>query len=277
MLASRVLFCCTLFVFQCCQHASSSACDSVSKYAKFGKCCSLCPPGMYMSSECTEKNDSKCQPCGPERYQSKWNRLEHCHLHKVCTNNGGFVVEKAGSSTSDTVCQCQVGKHCVNKDCEICEENSVCEPGYGVVYKEEGANFTIPVCEVCEAGYYSNISSNLEPCRKWSDCGSLHTLENGTTMKDVECGTQVSSSKLGLVVVIALLSTVLSVILLSFFIYSGYNQENRTKVWIIFTRLVKCAEPTKMPVQELTENGRIVATAGDEDKSPEVMTELLLV
>ncbi|XP_062897691.1 tumor necrosis factor receptor superfamily member 5-like isoform X1 [Mobula hypostoma] len=277
MLGSHFLFCCILFVLQCPQHVSGSTCNPVSEHAKFGKCCHLCPPGTYMSRECTEETDSECQPCGPDRYQSEWNVLEHCHLHKVCTNNGGFVVEKAGTSTSDTVCQCQVGKHCVNKDCEICEENNVCEPGYGVVYKEEGANFTIPVCEVCEAGYFSNISSNLEPCRKWSDCGSLHMLVNGTITKDVECGSQVPSSKVGLVVVIALLTTVLSFILLSFFIYSGYNQENRTKVWITFTRLVKCAEPTKKPIQELTENGRIVATAGDEDKSPEMMTELLLV
>ncbi|XP_051887662.1 tumor necrosis factor receptor superfamily member 5-like isoform X2 [Pristis pectinata] len=261
---------------ECCQHVSSITCNPVSEYAKFGKCCRLCPPGTYMSSECSEKNDSKCQPCGPDRYQSDWNKLEHCHLQKVCNNNGGFVVEKAGTSTSDTICQCQVGKHCLNKDCEICEGNSVCEPGYGVVYKERG-NFTVPVCEICEAGYYSNVSSNLEACRKWSDCGSLQMLVNGTTTKDVECGTPEPPSKVGLVVVIVLLSAVLTVILLSFFIYSGYNQENRTKAWITFTRLLKCAETTKKPIQELTENGRILATAGDEDKSPEMMTELLPV
>ncbi|XP_069740868.1 tumor necrosis factor receptor superfamily member 5-like isoform X2 [Narcine bancroftii] len=275
-MAPRVLFCYIVFLLQCCQAMTSSSCDPISQYPKFGKCCDKCPPGTYMSSECAERNTSGCQPCGPDRYQSEWNMLEHCHLHKTCSNNGGFVVEKAGTSTSNTICQCQFGKHCVNKDCEICEENTVCIPGYGVVYKE-AENFIIPICEKCEAGYYSNVSSNLEACRKWSNCGLLKMIADGTTTKDVECGTPEPLSKVGLVVGIVFLSGVLLLILLTFFIHSGYNQENRTKVRNMFTRLMRCTGKIQMPIQELTENGRILATAGDEDKSPEVMTELMPV
>lgn len=277
MMCPRALFCCILLLFQCCQLVSSGNCNPENQYAKFGKCCQKCSPGMYVSSECTQDKDTECQHCGPDRYQSQWNTLQHCQMHKICTSNGGFVVEKIGTSTSDTVCQCQVGKHCVNKDCEICEVNRVCEPGYGVVRRAESGNFTVPVCEMCEAGYYSNVSSNLEPCRKWNDCGSLQMLVNGTTTKDVECGTLETPSKVVLVVIIALLSAVLTAIVLSFAIYSAHNQENRTKIRGIITRLVKCSSEIQYPVQELTENGNIVTTAGEDDKSPDVMTELLPV
>ncbi|XP_069740869.1 tumor necrosis factor receptor superfamily member 5-like isoform X3 [Narcine bancroftii] len=226
-MAPRVLFCYIVFLLQCCQAMTSSSCDPISQYPKFGKCCDKCPPGTYMSSECAERNTSGCQPCGPDRYQSEWNMLEHCHLHKTCSN--------------------------------------------------KAENFIIPICEKCEAGYYSNVSSNLEACRKWSNCGLLKMIADGTTTKDVECGTPEPLSKVGLVVGIVFLSGVLLLILLTFFIHSGYNQENRTKVRNMFTRLMRCTGKIQMPIQELTENGRILATAGDEDKSPEVMTELMPV
>ncbi|XP_078412437.1 tumor necrosis factor receptor superfamily member 5-like [Cetorhinus maximus] len=277
MLSPNFLVCCILCLSQVCQLASSGTCNDGSRYSKFNKCCTKCPPGMYMSNECTATKDSECQPCGPDHYQSEWNTLDHCQLHKSCNNNGGFVIEKPGTSTSDTICQCQLGKYCVNKDCEICKDNEICGPGNGVVYKE-GGSFTRPVCEKCEAGYFSNVSSKLEPCRKWSDCRSLQMLENGTATKDVKCGTTEVPSKGKLITVIALLSVVLFIIILFSFIYIGYNKENRIKIRHLINRL-KCEDKTQMPVQEreMTENGRILATAADEDKSTEDGTELLAI
>ncbi|XP_067904210.1 tumor necrosis factor receptor superfamily member 5-like [Heterodontus francisci] len=276
MLSPRILVCCILCLFQCCQIVSSNTCDNRSQYSKFGKCCSKCPPGTYTSSECTDAKDSDCQPCGPDYYQSEWNKLDHCQMHKSCNNNGGFEVEKPGTSTSDTICRCQVGKYCINKDCEICKDNEVCEPGSGVIYKEDGG-FARQVCVKCEAGYFSNVSSDLEPCRKWSNCGLLQMLENGTTTKDVKCGTPEPSSKVGLVLVIVLLSAVLAVTILSFFIYCGCNQENRMKIRDIINRLRKNKIQKPIQEREMTENGRILTTAGNEDKSPEDGTELLSV
>ncbi|XP_038658951.1 tumor necrosis factor receptor superfamily member 5-like [Scyliorhinus canicula] len=277
MLSPSRLVCCVLCLFQVCQVASRKTCEDRTKYLKFAKCCSKCPPGEYMSSQCTDVKDSECQRCGPDRYQSEWNTLDHCQLHKSCNNNGGFVVENPGTSTTDTVCQCQLGMQCINKDCEICKENEVCGPGTGVVYRED-EGFARPLCEKCEAGYFSNVSSKLESCQRWNDCGSLQMLENGTSTKDVKCGTLELPSKGGLILVIALLSVMLFIIILISLIYIGYNQENRIKIRDFINRL-KCKEKIQTPVQvrEMTENGNILATAADEDKSPEDGTELLAV
>ncbi|XP_067856752.1 tumor necrosis factor receptor superfamily member 5-like isoform X2 [Heptranchias perlo] len=276
MMTRRVLACWVFCLFQCCQPVSSNICNNESEYSKFSKCCSKCPPGSYTRIECTAEKDTDCSPCDSGRFQSEWNTLDHCQLHKTCS--GEFLIEKHGTSTSDTICQCPSGKHCVNKDCEICEDNEVCKLGYGVVYKE-GEEFMIPACEKCELGYFSNISSDLEPCRKWSDCGSLQMLEYGAATKDVKCGTPEPSSKVGLVTVIVLLSALLAIIILSFFINYGHNQDNRNKIRNAISRLLKKRIKVQTPIQELvmTENGRILTTAGDEDKSPEDGTQLLTV
>ncbi|XP_060691951.1 tumor necrosis factor receptor superfamily member 5-like [Hemiscyllium ocellatum] len=276
MLRPSILACCVLCLFQGCQLVSGNICNTRSQYWKLDKCCSKCPPGTYMSSECTETKDSECQRCDSDRYQSEWNTLDHCQLHKSCNPNGGFVVEKPGTTTSDTICQCQLGMYCINTDCEICEENKVCGPGYGVVYKED-RGLSRPVCERCEPGYFSNVSSNMEPCRKWSDCGSLQMLENGTATKDMKCGILEPPSKVGLITVIVFLSVLLAIIILLSFICIGSNKEHRTKIRDIINRL--CPGNMRKPVQEhvKTENGRILATAGDEDNSPEDGTELLPV
>lgn len=50
---------------------------------------------------------------------------------------------------------------------------------------------------------------------------------------------------------------------------------NLTQAFVYFQ--VKCSSEIQYPVQELTENGNIVTTAGEDDKSPDVMTELLPV
>ncbi|XP_078092509.1 tumor necrosis factor receptor superfamily member 5-like [Mustelus asterias] len=277
MLSPGLLVCCVLCLSQVCQLASSSTCNDRSQYLRFDKCCSKCKPGTFMSSECTDKKDSKCHSCDPDRYQSEWNTLDHCQLHKSCNSNGGFVVENPGTRTTDTICKCQAGMYCVNKDCEICKDNDVCGPGSGVVYKEDGG-FTKPVCEKCETGHFSNVSSKLASCQKWSDCGSLQLLENGTSTKDVKCGTLELPPKGRLIIVIALLSTVLFIIIFISFICIGYNQENRIKIRKFINGL-KCKDRVGTPIQErvMTENGRILATAADEDNSPEDGTELLVV
>ncbi|XP_048406322.1 tumor necrosis factor receptor superfamily member 5-like [Stegostoma tigrinum] len=276
MLRPIILVCYFLCLFQGFQLVSGISCKTRSRYLKLNKCCSKCPPGTYMNSECTETKDSECYNCGPDRYQSEWNTLDHCQLHKTCNRNGGFVVEKQGTNTADTICQCQLGMYCINKDCEICEENKVCGPGYGVVYRQDGG-ISMPMCERCEPGYFSNVSSNMAPCRKWNDCGSLPIQENGTATKDVKCGTSGLPSKAGLFTVIVLLSILLVIIILLSFICIGSNKEHRTKIRDIVNRL--CRHNMSKPVQEhvKTENGRILATAGDEDKSPEDGTELLPV
>uniref|UniRef100_UPI00398E43EA tumor necrosis factor receptor superfamily member 5-like n=1 Tax=Pristiophorus japonicus TaxID=55135 RepID=UPI00398E43EA len=275
MLNPRLLACCMFCLFQCCP-VSSNACDSVAQYSKFGKCCSKCPAGTYTRSECTEEKDAECHPCGHGLYQSEWNTLDHCQMHKSCNSNGGFEVQEAGTVHSNTICRCQAGKHCVNKDCEICKDNDDCERGYGLIDITD-EDFSRPGCEKCKPGYFSNITSKSETCRKWTDCGSLQMLVNGTATTDVICGTPEPPSKVGLVTVIIFLSALLAAIVLSFFIFYGRNQENRTKIMDAISRLLKSGDKAIAPIQERTENGRIVATAGDEDKCTEDGTELLPV
>ncbi|XP_007910563.1 tumor necrosis factor receptor superfamily member 5-like [Callorhinchus milii] len=270
--------CLVWFLPQLYQAMSDNQCDSLTQFPKLNKCCSKCPPGQYTEIECTAKTDSKCRPCAHGYYQSTWSQNE-CRRHTVCNENGGFITKVPGTSINNTVCQCKLGKHCPNKDCEICENNKVCHLGYGVVFKkEDGAELILPVCEECQPGYFSNTSSATDPCRKWTNCGLLQVQNNGTPSRDVICSPQEHDSK-GLIPWVVVLSTTLLLVMLALTFYFGCKQDNRTRMRNAFTSMLKCKHKIQMPVQEqeTTENGRILATAEEEDKSPEVVVPLITV
>ncbi|XP_072094523.1 tumor necrosis factor receptor superfamily member 5-like [Mobula birostris] len=171
-----------------CISAPSSSCDVETQYLKGGRCCFKCGPGSYMRSECNTTVYPDCHPCGNGTYQQQWNKNSPCKKHSSC-DPGEFEVIKAGDLISDVVCMCKEGKHCPNRDCEVCRDDDVCLPGSGV--KTPGdRKYQGTVCEECKEGFYSNVSSSIEPCRKWTNCTSFGLIEAqpGSSKADVVCG-----------------------------------------------------------------------------------------
>ncbi|XP_051887660.1 tumor necrosis factor receptor superfamily member 5-like [Pristis pectinata] len=170
-----------------CVYASSSNCDSETQYLKDGRCCFKCGPGSYMKKECNKTEYPACQPCENGFYQREWNRDAHCKKHSPC-DSGEFEVIKTGDSVNDVVCLCKEGKHCPNRDCEVCRDDDVCLPGFGV--KTPGdRKYNGTVCEKCKEGFYSNVSSSTDPCKKWMSCAALGLIETkpGSSEADVVC------------------------------------------------------------------------------------------
>ncbi|XP_048406423.1 tumor necrosis factor receptor superfamily member 5-like isoform X4 [Stegostoma tigrinum] len=167
-------------------HCESAAkCNNITQYSLLSRCCAKCPPGTFLSSKCTVQKDTECGPCEEGLYQSKWNLADHCQRHTYCDPNGGFVTESPGSTLTDAVCLCAIGKHCINEDCEMCVEDKICEPGSGVA-KPADRKHRDTECEECNSGYYSNVSSSVELCWKWTNCGSQGELKPGNATTDVK-------------------------------------------------------------------------------------------
>ncbi|XP_067904208.1 tumor necrosis factor receptor superfamily member 5-like isoform X1 [Heterodontus francisci] len=165
---------------------SATKCNNVTQYLLFSRCCAKCPPGTYLISKCTILKDTDCNRCEEGLYQSNWSLADHCQRHMYCDPNGGFVTESPGSTLQDAMCLCAVGKHCINKDCEMCVEDMSCEPGSGVVIPADRKNKNTE-CKECESGYFSNVSSSVEHCWKWTNCGSRGELKPGNSTTDVKC------------------------------------------------------------------------------------------
>ncbi|XP_043566091.1 tumor necrosis factor receptor superfamily member 5-like [Chiloscyllium plagiosum] len=176
-------------VIPLCLCASPSDCDKKTEYFKDGKCCFKCGPGSFLVAKCNLSEYSSCRPCQHGFYQPAWTMEDHCQSHTVCDSTGGFEVVKTGDQLSDVECLCKQGMHCPNKDCEICHSDTACHPGEGVTIPGD-RKFQETICEDCKNGFYSNVTSFTEPCKKWMDCSSLRLIEirAGTAWSDVECG-----------------------------------------------------------------------------------------
>ncbi|XP_041060490.1 tumor necrosis factor receptor superfamily member 5-like isoform X2 [Carcharodon carcharias] len=183
---SFILLSCVIPLYLC---DNPSNCDNETQYFKADKCCFKCGPGSFMKAECETSVYSSCDPCLSGFYQPVWTKEDHCRKHSACDSTGDFEVMKAGDQLKDIECLCKHGMHCPNKDCEVCEHDKMCPPGQGV--KSPGdRKYQATICEDCELGFYSNVTSLTESCRKWLDCAplGLRKVKLGTSQSDVECG-----------------------------------------------------------------------------------------
>ncbi|XP_045152003.1 tumor necrosis factor receptor superfamily member 11A [Echinops telfairi] len=167
-------------------------CTSERHYEHFGRCCSKCQPGKYMSSKCTTTSDSECLPCGPDEYLDTWNEEDKCLLHKVCDVGKALVAVEPGNRTAPRRCACTAGYHW-SDDCACCRRNSECAPGFGAQHPLQLNKDT--VCEPCPAGFFSDAVSSMDKCRPWTNCTILGETEKhpGTEKSDVVCSSSLPS------------------------------------------------------------------------------------
>ncbi|XP_028659769.1 tumor necrosis factor receptor superfamily member 11A isoform X1 [Erpetoichthys calabaricus] len=156
-------------------------CDH-TQYEKYGKCCSKCKKGEYMTSWCTETSETKCLPCGLHEYQDDWNTEGACIPQIFCDKEKGYQASEPETNTAALKCVCMPGFQCLRVYCEFCEKVKVCPPGYGV------QNST-SLCKKCPQGFFSNVSSATDPCMPWTDCKKLGmvTKQPGNATNDVAC------------------------------------------------------------------------------------------
>ncbi|NXF56791.1 TNR11 factor, partial [Ciccaba nigrolineata] len=161
-------------------------CESEQHYEYSGRCCTKCEPGKYMLARCTGSSDSVCQPCGPNEYMDVWNEEDKCLLHKICDQGKALREVNPGNSTFQRQCACTMGYHW-NEDCDCCQRNSICAPGFGVQHPVQQDKDTM--CIPCARGYFSKVASSTDGCKSWTNCTALGMAEimPGTDKSDAVC------------------------------------------------------------------------------------------
>uniref|UniRef100_A0A8B9FCA2 TNF receptor superfamily member 11a n=1 Tax=Amazona collaria TaxID=241587 RepID=A0A8B9FCA2_9PSIT len=168
-------------------HAKFQAFGGCEQHYEYsGRCCTKCEPGKYMSARCTGTSDSVCKPCGPNEYMDVWNEEEKCLLHKICDQGKALREVNPGNSTFQRQCACTVGYHW-NEDCDCCQRNTICAPGFGVKHPVQQDQDTM--CIPCPRGYFSKVASSTDECKSWTNCTALGMTEDmpGTEKSDVIC------------------------------------------------------------------------------------------
>uniref|UniRef100_UPI00398E7F87 tumor necrosis factor receptor superfamily member 11A-like n=1 Tax=Pristiophorus japonicus TaxID=55135 RepID=UPI00398E7F87 len=234
--------CLVIQAIQLYQCESATKCNTVTQYLKFSRCCAKCPPGSYLINACTIQQDTECRRCEEGQYQSIWSLIDHCQLHTYCDPNGGFVTVSPGNTLDNAVCLCAIGKHCINEDCEICVQDMSCEPGSGVVIPAD-RKFTNTACEECKSGYYSNVSSSVELCRKWTNCGSREELRPGNSTTDVKCKPWPApvTDKTPAIVISILVTAILVALIAAAVCHRDYLKEMMRR---FHKQLYQCASPS---------------------------------
>ncbi|KAK1206894.1 TNR11 factor, partial [Pygoscelis papua] len=164
-------------------------CESEQHYEYSGRCCTKCEPGKYMSARCTSTSDSVCQSCGPNEYMDVWNEEDKCLLHKICDQGKALREVNPGNSTFQRQCACTMGYHW-NEDCDCCQRNTICAPGFGVKHPVQQDKDTM--CTPCPRGYFSKVASSTDECKSWTNCTALGMAEivPGTDKSDAVCAEQ---------------------------------------------------------------------------------------
>ncbi|XP_020787907.2 tumor necrosis factor receptor superfamily member 1B [Boleophthalmus pectinirostris] len=151
-------------------------------------CCSRCPPGHKLKTECTESTDSVCEPCGPEQYLENWNFAINCLSCIKCKASKGLQEERSCSPTKRTKCRCMPDRYCVmssNGQCQDCTAYKKCKKGFGVFVK--GTDTSNVICKKCPEGTFSDIVSSTEACKNHSICDERHIISKGNATSDTVC------------------------------------------------------------------------------------------
>ncbi|XP_065484753.1 tumor necrosis factor receptor superfamily member 11A isoform X2 [Caloenas nicobarica] len=91
-----------------------------------------------------------------------------------------------GNSTFQRQCACTMGYHW-DEDCDCCQRNTVCAPGFGVKHPVQQDKDTM--CAPCPRGYFSKVASSTDKCKSWTNCTALGMAEiaPGTDKSDAVC------------------------------------------------------------------------------------------
>ncbi|KAG8509098.1 Tumor necrosis factor receptor superfamily member 3 [Galemys pyrenaicus] len=174
-------------------HMENRTCQDQEKeyyVPKHRVCCSRCKPGMYVSAECNQVQDTTCTVCPENSYNEHWNHLLICQMCRPCDHVLGFEEILPCTSKQKTQCRCQPGMTCSfqNFECTHCEPLPDCEPGTETKLEDDVGEAT-GYCVACKAGYFQNTTSRNARCRPHTRCEDHGLVEAapGTAQSDTSC------------------------------------------------------------------------------------------
>ncbi|CAM9388255.1 unnamed protein product [Lampetra planeri] len=139
---------------------------------------------MGVAEPCQGHNNTQCQPClDSVTFSATESHVEECVPCSLCPAR--MRVHAPCTSTEDTVCECSSGLFANPQD-GACIECHVCPPGFGVVVQcspDEDSS-----CAPCMSGFYSEESSDVEPCMPCSSCSEDQEVQQEcTSSADTVC------------------------------------------------------------------------------------------
>ncbi|NXL94932.1 TNR25 factor, partial [Alectura lathami] len=142
------------------------SCSNGTSWNKMaGRCCTQCPPGMFLHKPCdSHGNDSVCKPCPAGTFLSHHNTLKECRACYECSHQAFQSVLSNCSATSNVVCGCEPGRFrkCVDKPCTdfSC---SKCQPCPGREVLQPCSDKKDTLCGDCKPNFYAE-GSECRPC-----------------------------------------------------------------------------------------------------------------
>ncbi|XP_013855707.1 tumor necrosis factor receptor superfamily member 14, partial [Austrofundulus limnaeus] len=139
---------------------SSIRCQ-VTEYLIAERCCSLCPAGTCVKTDCShESRVSSCQLCPNETFMDRPTGKRICSPCSSCAAGSGLKVKKPCSRSSDTVCEALEGFFCLEltgSGCSAAQKHKSCKPGQYI--STTGSSSSDAECSDCSSGTFSNGSS----------------------------------------------------------------------------------------------------------------------
>lgn len=203
-------------------HSENQTCpDQEKEYyePKHQACCSRCPPGTHIATECSRVQDTVCATCPENSYNEHWNHLLNCQLCRPCDQVLGFQETAPCTSKQKTQCHCQPGMYCALwiHECVHCEPLSDCPPGTEAELKGE-AGEADHHCVPCKAGHFQNTSSPDARCLPHTRCEDQGLVEAapGTAHADTSCRNPLETAEMpGTMLMLAILLPLVSLLFIS--------------------------------------------------------------
>lgn len=169
---------------------ATQTCSDPTKYIReeSGLCCSRCPPGHKLKTECTETTDSVCEPCGIGLHMEKWNYASNCFTCDKCKEAKGLQYTQRCSANTSAKCGCMPGKYCImfnGKRCRECVSHKTCKEGFGV--SVQGTDTSDVICKKCLEGTFSGTVSSTEACKPHTICDERDIISKGNATSDTVC------------------------------------------------------------------------------------------
>ncbi|XP_058857854.1 tumor necrosis factor receptor superfamily member 5-like isoform X2 [Acipenser ruthenus] len=168
------------------QNEQNNVCESSTKQSPCSAGQLFKRTGMRVYRHCTADSSTSCIPCMDSTYTEQPNGLDRCRDCKLCDSELGLTVARYCTVSSDTICTCIDGFHCLDSSssgCKTCQKHRSCSPGQYI--KKKGSSIADTECEDCPDKTYSDGS--LETCAPHTDCQSEGLAKPGTPASDAEC------------------------------------------------------------------------------------------
>ncbi|XP_072238033.1 tumor necrosis factor receptor superfamily member 1B [Leuresthes tenuis] len=168
--------------------------NTTTEYVPDGSnlCCSKCPPGSRLITECSKNTDSVCENCGLDMYMENWNYAKNCFSCSKCKQKKGLQFGQNCTTTKNSKCVCQPGMYCQmgfdDPYCTDCTSYTVCKAGFGV--SAPGTRSSNVKCEKCPNGAFSSINSHKDRCKPHTNCNGRAVITEGDAFKDTICEEQ---------------------------------------------------------------------------------------